>query len=67
MGKQHSDGYEQFLRELIFAEEDRQLHTPEKWTSGFRWFRSPNVVCIEHYRLHQSQRANPRRNAVLSV
>ena len=49
MSGQHSDGDEQFLRELIFAEEDRQTHTSEKWTGGFRWFRSPNVICIEQY------------------
>jgi hypothetical protein len=24
---------------------------PVKWTGGYRWFQSPNVVCIEKARL----------------
>jgi hypothetical protein len=33
----------------IYPEEDRPKYTREKWTSqGFRWYRAPNVICIEH-------------------
>jgi hypothetical protein len=41
---------EQLIRALIFAEEDRFRVTGLKWLGGYRWFRSPNVYCIEHYR-----------------
>jgi hypothetical protein len=40
-----------FLRQLILCEEDRRRLFPASvWTGGFRWFRSANVVAIEHYR-----------------
>lgn len=41
---------EVFLRRLIFPEEDRHRFTATPWRGGFRWFRSDNVVCLEHYR-----------------
>jgi len=41
---------EMLLRRLIYPEEDRHLHTSLPWTGGYRWFRSINVVCLEHYR-----------------
>jgi hypothetical protein len=43
---------EAFLRRFTVPEEDRALFTSAKWTEtgGYRWFRSANVVCIEHYR-----------------
>jgi hypothetical protein len=40
-----------FARQLILPEEDRAKYTSAKWAGGFRWFRSPNVVCLEKYRL----------------
>jgi hypothetical protein len=40
-----------FLRRLVLSEEDRQRrHPATKWTGGFRWFRSDNVVQLERYR-----------------
>jgi hypothetical protein len=40
-----------FLRRLIVPEEDRQRLFPKtRWTGGYRWFRSHNVVCLERYR-----------------
>jgi hypothetical protein len=36
---------ESFFRRIVFPEEDRHLFTH----GGFRWFRSPNVVPIEHW------------------
>jgi hypothetical protein len=38
------------LRRLIRCEEDRRRLFPATATSGFRWFRSPNVVDLEAYR-----------------
>jgi hypothetical protein len=36
---------EEFKRLLVPPEEDRHLLTAAKWAGGYRWFRSPNVVC----------------------
>jgi hypothetical protein len=33
-------------RKLLSAEEDRRTDR----SGGYRWFRSENVVCIEHFR-----------------
>ena len=41
---------EEFMRNLVWAEEDRHKFTSVKWDGGFRWFKAPNVVCIEKYR-----------------
>jgi hypothetical protein len=41
---------EAFLREWTIPEEDRAKYTSQPWTGEYRWFRSPNVVCLEHYR-----------------
>jgi hypothetical protein len=39
------------LRATIFAEEDRYKFTEANWGgSGFRHFRDPKIVCIEHFR-----------------
>jgi hypothetical protein len=38
-----------FWRKLVLPQEERmRLGIP--WRGGYRWFRSPNVVCLEHYR-----------------
>jgi hypothetical protein len=40
-----------FWRKLILPEEDRRrLHPDQKWTVGYRWFRSPNVIPLEQFR-----------------
>ena len=41
---------EEFLRWMIFPEEDRHKFTTTPWRGGYRWFRSPNVIPLEHYR-----------------
>jgi hypothetical protein len=39
------------LRATIFPEEDRHKFTQAKWRQGgFRHFRDPKIVCLEHYR-----------------
>jgi hypothetical protein len=40
-----------FARRVVLPEEERRrLFPAETWTGGYRWFRSPNVVCLEKYR-----------------
>jgi hypothetical protein len=41
---------EAFLRQWTICEEDRFKFTSYPWCGEFRWFRSPNVVCLERYR-----------------
>jgi hypothetical protein len=41
---------EAFLRQVVFPEEDRYRFTAAPWRGEFRWFRSPNIVPIEHWR-----------------
>ena len=38
------------LRQCIIPEEDRAKYTSAKWSGEYRWFRSPNVVCLEKVR-----------------
>lgn len=39
------------LRAAIYPEEDRHKYTAVKWNgSGFRHYRDPKVICLEHYR-----------------
>jgi hypothetical protein len=49
MMKRHTTEEEESLRRYILSEEDRATLTGEKWNGGYRWFRSDNVVCLEHY------------------
>jgi hypothetical protein len=55
------DEDEAFLRRLIFPEEDRHRFTATPWRGGYRWFRSANVVCIEHYRTAETKPARRLR------
>jgi hypothetical protein len=36
-----------FSRQLTLPEEDRAKHTSAPWQGGYRWFRSPDVICLE--------------------
>jgi hypothetical protein len=38
------------LQRLTFAEEDRSRFTTTPWRGEYRWFRSANVVDLQHYR-----------------
>ena len=41
---------EAFLRQLVLPQEERQRRYPGSvWAGGYRWFRSPNVLCLEKY------------------
>jgi hypothetical protein len=52
---------EQFFRKMMFPEEERHTFTSQRWNGGFRWFRSENVICLEHYRKagHEPARTTP--------
>jgi hypothetical protein len=40
-----------FLQRLILPEEERhRLFPTTTWAGGYRWFRSPNVICLEKAR-----------------
>ena len=42
---------EPFWQKMILPEEDRrcQLCSPQ-WNGSYRWFRSPNIIDLWHYR-----------------
>ena len=43
-------------RKIILPEEDRRIYMSNApWQGGYRWFRSPNVICLEKYRLLKGQ------------
>jgi hypothetical protein len=46
---------EAFWRRLILPAEDRM--EPERPNRSYRWFRSANVVAIEHYRQTEAARS----------
>jgi hypothetical protein len=55
----------QFLRRFTLPQEARALVTDTPWPGGYRWFRSPNVVCLEKVRaiLRQGREIEPHGNA----
>jgi hypothetical protein len=41
----------EFARQVSLPVEDRMKFMPQaKWEGGYRWFRSPNVICLEKVR-----------------
>jgi hypothetical protein len=40
----------EFARQILLPEEDRRALLSTSWRGGYRWFRSPNVVCLEKVR-----------------
>jgi hypothetical protein len=48
MLKRYSEKEEAFWRKVILPEEDH-LSSGGEWDGGYRWFRSENVICLEHY------------------
>jgi len=50
-----SEDDEAFMRNLVIPEEDRFKYMSKPWTGEYRWFRSPNIVCIEHYRRQRTR------------
>ena len=44
------DDEHSFARSITLPEEDRTRYTAARWEGGYRWFRSPNVICLEKAR-----------------
>ena len=44
------DDEHSFARLITLPEEERARYTSAKWAGGYRWFRSPNVICLEKAR-----------------
>jgi hypothetical protein len=51
MDRRYSEDEEKYFRSMMFPEEDRHRYTSAKWDGSFRWFRAPNILCLEKYRL----------------
>ena len=52
-----------FMRKFVRPEEDlREQRRRHPWAGGYRYFRSENVVCIEHYR-QAAQQPRPKEGA----
>jgi hypothetical protein len=54
-----------WLRNWTVPEEDRSKYTSEPWRGEARWFRAPNVVCLDLWRRQNGrlydQRADQER------
>jgi hypothetical protein len=57
---EHYDQQHEFLRRFTIPEEDRAKYTSARWNGGYRWFRSPNVLCLEKFRQLKMRRVQPR-------
>jgi hypothetical protein len=57
--KRYSEEDEAFWQKLVLPRDESARLTEWKGR-GYRWFRSPNVICLEHYRRAESL---PQRKA----
>lgn len=48
--KRYTAKDEEELRRYVPCEEDRMLLTTGKWGGGYRWFRDPRIIPLEHWR-----------------
>jgi hypothetical protein len=53
MEKRFSIKEEAFWQKRVLSEEDH-IRLGVEWKGGYRWFRSANIVPLEHYRLPES-------------
>jgi hypothetical protein len=44
------DDEHSFARSITLPEEDRARYRSVAWEGGYRWFRSPNIICLEKAR-----------------
>jgi hypothetical protein len=51
------DDEDEFWQTWTSPEEDCRAFTSASWDGGYRWFRSPNVVCLERYRRRRKDSA----------
>jgi hypothetical protein len=61
--RRYSPQDESFLRSVVFPEEDRHVFTTAPWRGEYRWFRSLNVVPIEHWRRPARDEEMPAKSA----
>jgi hypothetical protein len=47
--RKYTEAAETFMREIAPPEEDRRQFTSAPWGGGYRWYRAPNVICIEKF------------------
>jgi hypothetical protein len=52
------DTEHEFLQRCTIPEEDRAKYTSVAWGGEYRWFRSPNIVCLEKVRLLMARRVD---------
>jgi hypothetical protein len=57
MSRKATEQDDSFLREWTIPEEDRHKYTTQPWAGEYRWFRSPNVICLEKYRALRQREA----------
>jgi hypothetical protein len=48
--KRYSEEEAHLFQSMMSPQEDLPPGTWAKYGGAYRWFRSPNIVCIEHYR-----------------
>jgi hypothetical protein len=56
---------EDFLRRVVLPEEDRHRYGVP-WSGGYRWFRSPNVICLEQYRRRRESESSAAQKPILA-
>jgi hypothetical protein len=54
---------EAFLRKVTFSEEDRRQYIGKPYTGGYRWFRNPHIIPIEHWRRPKASAIQQPRTA----
>jgi hypothetical protein len=51
MSPQSNPSSNTFWQKLVLPEEDKRMYpSVPSWDGGYRWFRSANIVDLQHYR-----------------
>jgi hypothetical protein len=61
----YTDEEHAFYRSLIWAEEDRTKFTTAPWGGCHRWYRNPDIHCLEHYRRANTAQCGRKDDAAL--
>jgi hypothetical protein len=61
MKRRYSEKDETFWQKMVLPEDDRL--TSEWRGIGYRWFRSENIVCLEHYLRVPEAKPEPQQKA----
>ena len=54
---------EAFFQKVTFCEEDRRRYIGKPYSGGYRWFRNPHVIPIEHWRRQKADIVRQPRTA----